>query len=97
MEKPEQGMGLSDWRLHVFDGHLSSFCYYGCSRVDVWVMKNYGVKESWAKVCSIPNYSQPNGEIFWKPVFLSKEREVLFRYGQVIGLYNTEDNAYAYP
>ncbi|XP_027119956.1 F-box/kelch-repeat protein At3g23880 isoform X1 [Coffea arabica] len=98
VEKPEQWMGFSsDWNLHVLDGHLSLSYDQGSNLVDVWVMEKDGANESWAKVLSILNLSQPSGEIFLKPVFLSKEGEILFKYGPVIALYSTKDNAYNYP
>ncbi|THG03641.1 hypothetical protein TEA_014491 [Camellia sinensis var. sinensis] len=40
------------------DGCLCIFCNYDQVRFDVWVMKDYGVKESWSKLFSI---AKPQG------------------------------------
>ncbi|PSS11789.1 F-box protein [Actinidia chinensis var. chinensis] len=39
--------------LQSLGGCLSLLCNYFLDRVDVWVMRDYGVKESWSKVFSV--------------------------------------------
>ncbi|KAL8535109.1 hypothetical protein ACS0TY_010938 [Phlomoides rotata] len=61
VEQPSYPKGDSFPALGVIDGCFSVIivlcndgfqeCYF-----DVWVMKEYGVKESWVKVVTIPNF-----------------------------------------
>ncbi|XP_027158243.1 F-box/kelch-repeat protein At3g23880-like [Coffea eugenioides] len=51
-------------------------------------MEKYGVKESWTKVLSIPNLSGPNGGISGQAIFLSKEGEIVCKFGEVLALYD---------
>lgn len=39
--------------LQSLGGCLSLICNYYLDRVDIWIMENYGVKESWSKLISV--------------------------------------------
>ncbi|KAB1206041.1 F-box protein CPR30 [Morella rubra] len=43
--------------LGVFEGCLCMICNYDNAYVDVWVMKEYGSKESWSKLFNISQFS----------------------------------------
>lgn len=60
-----------DLSLDVIDGYLSLVCAYK-SRVVIWVMKEYGVKESWTKLLSISPPAVEPGD-FVKPLVYSRE------------------------
>lgn len=62
-------------------------------RIDVWVMKEYGVKESWTKLYTIkcPNY------MLSPPLCMSIEGEVLHMFGSALTIYNPEDDLMRYP
>ncbi|XP_057765030.1 F-box protein CPR1-like [Salvia miltiorrhiza] len=60
-----------DMSLDVIDGCLSLVCAYR-SRVVIWVMKDYGVKESWTKLLSISPPAIEQGD-FLKPLVYSRE------------------------
>ncbi|KAK9268108.1 hypothetical protein L1049_010548 [Liquidambar formosana] len=64
--------------LGVLGGCLCVICNYHGVRVDIWVMKEYGVKESWNKLFSV---SQPEASLSFeqlRPLAYSRSgREVL--------------------
>ncbi|KAL7213691.1 hypothetical protein ACSBR2_016256 [Camellia fascicularis] len=57
---PQQEFSDEDFYICVgeLDGCLCIFCNYDQVRFDVWVMKDYGMKESWTKLFSI---AKPQG------------------------------------
>ncbi|XP_057479171.1 F-box protein CPR1-like [Actinidia eriantha] len=61
-----------------FGGCLSVLCRYYLAGVDIWVMKEYGVKESWTKIISMAQPTQP-GVIrsfhYVRPIAYSKSGE----------------------
>ncbi|KDP30857.1 hypothetical protein JCGZ_13800 [Jatropha curcas] len=61
VQKPECG-GLSkrNYHLVVLKGCLSAGVYCNYGRIEIWVMKEYNVKESWVKEYSIGSY-MPKG------------------------------------
>ncbi|KAL3614954.1 hypothetical protein CASFOL_040615 [Castilleja foliolosa] len=61
-----------DVSLDVIDGCLSAICCTRSNRVSVWVMKDYGVKESWIKMLTIsPPVIERND--FVRPVVYSRD------------------------
>ncbi|KAL3506323.1 hypothetical protein ACH5RR_031705 [Cinchona calisaya] len=56
--------------------------------MDVWMMMEYGVIESWTKVCFIPFAYNPGRFIVCAPVFLSKNGEILLKFDQYLVLFN---------
>ncbi|KAI3774432.1 hypothetical protein L1987_48987 [Smallanthus sonchifolius] len=64
--------------LGVLGGCLSMVCNYPKSNVDVWVMKSYGVKDSWRKLISTADVKIVRDLDFLRPIVYSKSgREVL--------------------
>ncbi|VFQ77058.1 unnamed protein product [Cuscuta campestris] len=76
--KPDYGERPSELTLGVLCGDLCVMCRYEKYQLDVWVMREYGVVESWTKIVAIPptdeyplyqSYSSPllgianNGEV----------------------------------
>ncbi|KAL3506369.1 hypothetical protein ACH5RR_031751 [Cinchona calisaya] len=52
--------GARDWTFDVLEGSLSVVSDYERTSVDVWVMKENGVRDSWIKVVSVPYLDVPN-------------------------------------
>ncbi|KHG07541.1 hypothetical protein F383_34625 [Gossypium arboreum] len=52
--QPCYGDGVDERTLGVLDGCLCVLCSYRKLYADVWVMKEYGKRESWTKLVSIP-------------------------------------------
>uniref|UniRef100_M1D3G1 F-box domain containing protein n=1 Tax=Solanum tuberosum TaxID=4113 RepID=M1D3G1_SOLTU len=59
VEQPNYGIGHFSLSLGVFGSDFSIFCDNMVSHVDVWVMKVYGIKESWTKMLSIEYPDDP--------------------------------------
>ncbi|KAL0006197.1 hypothetical protein SO802_013758 [Lithocarpus litseifolius] len=59
----------SEFELGVLGGCLSlSYCYHNGSHFETWVMKKYGVEESWEKLFVIPYFEE-----HLRPVFHQKQ------------------------
>lgn len=96
MEKPCYGEGNFKFKpcLGVLGNDLSMFCHHLRSHADVWVMKEYGVKESWTKMFIIKYPYDPVGySLFGPPFCMSSEGEILFKNGSVFMIYNLKDDS----
>ncbi|XP_055809425.1 F-box/kelch-repeat protein At3g23880-like [Solanum dulcamara] len=81
------------WDLMSSKESLFGFCHCECQgAVDIWIMKEYGVKESWNKFASVPYYVVPG--IFYSPLFMNEDGEVLLRDGERLVLFNIRKNIY---
>lgn len=84
---------ISDYiRLGTVEGCLF-VCVFGDSRkFDLWVMKEYGVKESWTKQFVIENlYPRQSRYDFYEPVKFLSNGEILMLYNDSeVVCYNTE-------
>ncbi|CAN4095912.1 unnamed protein product [Withania somnifera] len=81
------------WDLMSSKESLFGFCHCESQgEVYIWVMKEYGVKESWNKIASVPYYIIPG--IFCSPLFMNEDGEVLLIDGQSLVLFNTRNNMY---
>ncbi|MCD9641734.1 hypothetical protein HAX54_028161 [Datura stramonium] len=73
------------------DQSLFGFCHCESQgEVDIWVMKEYGVEESWTKFASVAYYVIPG--IFYLPLYINKDGDVLLINGQSLVLFNTRNN-----
>ncbi|XP_016452643.1 F-box/kelch-repeat protein At3g23880-like [Nicotiana tabacum] len=77
-----------DVGVSVVEGMLSVF-YNDEITFNLWVMKNYGVIESWTKLLNIPS----NGIHFIRPIYKFFDGEMLLRYRDWIAspVYTTSD------
>ncbi|XP_059316844.1 F-box/kelch-repeat protein At3g23880-like [Lycium ferocissimum] len=95
VEKPCYGEGDFTSKLGVLGGNLSMFCNYQ-SHADVWVMKEYGIKECWTKICAI---SRPKSLVMHKfipPFFLSNKGELMFVFDSIFIIYNPKNDSTRY-
>ncbi|KAM3249614.1 F-box/kelch-repeat protein like [Capsicum annuum] len=100
MEKPCYAEGNLEFKpcLGVLGNDLSMFCHHLRSHADVWVMKEYGVKESWTKMFIIKYPYDPMGySLFGPPFSMSSEGEILFRNDSVFMIYNPNDDSIRFP
>ncbi|KAK8281192.1 hypothetical protein V6Z11_D09G225500 [Gossypium hirsutum] len=95
--QPCYGDGVDERTLGVLDGYLCVLCSYRKLYAEVWVMKEYGKRESWTKLVSIPYLPYERSEMFLTPVSVSKSGEILLRYGVNILLYNPKKNMFRIP
>ncbi|KAL3507355.1 hypothetical protein ACH5RR_032737 [Cinchona calisaya] len=97
VERPEYGDGLYDWTFGVLGGCLSVLFDYERTRADVWVMKEYGVRDSWSKVVSVPYLGDPEKSRYSMPVCLLRNGEILLVFGSGLAVYNPKSSAFRYP
>ncbi|XP_059311791.1 F-box/kelch-repeat protein At3g23880-like, partial [Lycium ferocissimum] len=99
VEQPCNGEGDIDYilSLGVLAGDLALFCNYPKTHADVWVMKEYGVKESWMKVITINYRDDPAWYLFRPPFCMSKKGEILFEFGSSFLVYNPKDDSIRRP
>ncbi|KAI8566674.1 hypothetical protein RHMOL_Rhmol02G0060300 [Rhododendron molle] len=74
-------------------------CVLGTYRdfVDVWVMKEYGTRESWTKFVVIPYVSHPCDNLSRPLLWTLKNGEVLMRTYTHLVRYNPKDGTFNYP
>ncbi|WMV46688.1 hypothetical protein MTR67_040073 [Solanum verrucosum] len=84
--------------LGVLGSDLSVFCDYSSSHVDVWVMKEYGVKESWTKMFTInyPDHLVGYGHALSWPSFISNKGEILVVFISASVICNPKDASLRY-
>ncbi|XP_059313387.1 F-box/kelch-repeat protein At3g23880-like isoform X1 [Lycium ferocissimum] len=80
--------------LGLFGSDLSVVSNYVHTRADVWVMKEYGVKESWTKMFTIK--SPEDGRTFFPSILMSNEGEILLQFGSRFAKYNPKDDSIRY-
>ncbi|KAK4430145.1 F-box/kelch-repeat protein [Sesamum alatum] len=97
VEQPNYGEGLFESSLGVVGGCICILCNYEKVRADFWVLKEYGIKESWTKVVSIPYLNDPGKFLYSKPLFMLPNGEILFVFGMHLVVYNPKDNCLRHP
>ncbi|KAE8698077.1 hypothetical protein F3Y22_tig00110602pilonHSYRG00089 [Hibiscus syriacus] len=95
--QPCYGDGASERTLGVLDGCLCVLCNYGRLYAVVWVMKEYGKRESWTKLITIPYLPYPGAEFYSAPLFVSETGVILFHLGMNLVLYDSKENAFRIP
>lgn len=74
--KPDFGsLSRCNYHLVILNGCLSSAVYCSYGKMEIWVMKEYGVKESWVKSFNIGSYM---------PRVLKQEAEVSFKVSKIV-------------
>lgn len=70
LPQPHYGDSDKDFMLDVgaLEGCLCVICNYSEVRVDVWIMKEYGVKESWTKLFSVEPSRTVSSLSYLKPL-----------------------------
>ncbi|PWA83399.1 F-box associated interaction domain-containing protein [Artemisia annua] len=75
--QPEYDEGDKTLGLGVLGERLCVLCNYRESHADVWVMKVYGVKDSWSKLVSIPCQTDLGMHYISMPLCISNDGKVL--------------------
>ncbi|XP_076948096.1 F-box/kelch-repeat protein At3g23880-like [Bidens hawaiensis] len=77
--QPVYDAGHKDLRLESLKECLCMLCSYRGIRANVWVMKDYGVKDSWTKLVSIPYLNVPWRDHPSMPLCISNDEERLLQ------------------
>ncbi|KAL3328973.1 hypothetical protein AABB24_036207 [Solanum stoloniferum] len=80
--------------LGVLGSDLSVFCNY-TRGADIWVMTEYGVKESRTKLFAIKSHNEFIPCLYGLPIFLSNG-DILLEIGSRLGKYNPKDDSIKY-
>ncbi|KAH6805433.1 hypothetical protein C2S51_030264 [Perilla frutescens var. frutescens] len=97
LEQPNYGEACSNSTLGLLGGCLSVLCEYQSRRVDLWVLKEYGVKESWTRVVSIPYLHDPGHASYLNPLLIMPNGDVLLVFKTRLVVYSPKDNTLRRP
>ncbi|XP_016490847.1 F-box/kelch-repeat protein At3g23880-like [Nicotiana tabacum] len=91
VEQPSYEEGDIDLQLGLFGSDLSIYINNEGKHVSVWVMKEYGVRESWTKMFTIKyaDYSYS----YAQPFFMSNKGEVVVAFDETFMIYNPNDDS----
>ncbi|XP_026441262.1 F-box protein CPR1-like isoform X2 [Papaver somniferum] len=88
MPLPENIMPRTDYsgkvykNVAVWGDCIGITCIWGSVKIDVWVMQEYGVKESWIKKYTTTQLPSRAQEIlFWRPLWCFSNSEILIDTG----------------
>ncbi|XP_060181111.1 F-box/kelch-repeat protein At3g23880-like [Lycium barbarum] len=99
VEQPCYDEGYNFLLLGALGSDLSVFCNYPRTHTDVWVMKQYGVKESWTKMYTI-RYPSDLENLFSSGIsptlFMSNKGEILLMRRSTFMRYNPKDESIRY-
>ncbi|KAL8051851.1 hypothetical protein ABFX02_06G175500 [Erythranthe guttata] len=85
--------------LSVLDGCLCVLYNSPRTSVDVWIMKEYGVSESWVRIVTVPYMHLPlsNPSIHTPSLCVGPKGEILFKLGSDFLIYSPNDNRFRCP
>lgn len=63
----------------------------------MWVLKEYGVKESQTKLYTINYLNDPKYCVLSPPICMSKKSEILHVFESTLTIYNPEDDSIRHP
>lgn len=90
-ELPYYGEHRIDSALGEFEGKLAVLCHHYCT-FDVWVMKEYGVKESWTKIFNVIDGDDLWYNFYSPPLFFQKKNgEVVVLHGSLLTVYDLKN------
>ncbi|KAF3624301.1 hypothetical protein FXO37_31455 [Capsicum annuum] len=92
VEKPSYGVGETESCVWTVGSDLCVFTDYKQTHFCIWVMKEYGVKQSWIKKYTI---RYPNGQCN-TPFFISNKGEMLFLVRLEFMIDNSKDESLRY-
>ncbi|KAL1542525.1 F-box/kelch-repeat protein-like protein [Salvia divinorum] len=83
--------------LGVIGGSLCVMCDYPKISVDVWVLKVYGVSDSWMKLVVIPYLDDPWKGPYSTPLCVGGKGEILLVYGSGFVVYDRKKGSLRHP
>lgn len=76
---------------------LCMFCNHQRSHTNMWVMKEYGVKESWKMFIIKYSHDFMGYDFLYLPFCMSIEGEILFKIGSVLLTYSQINDSMRFP
>ncbi|KAI3823090.1 hypothetical protein L1987_04516 [Smallanthus sonchifolius] len=93
--QPVYDEGDKDLTLGSLREWLCVLCNYRGIRADLWVMKVYGVKDSWTKLVSIPYLTDPETDKFSVPLCISNDGKILLQLGSKLIVYDSKNGSFS--
>ncbi|KAM3396595.1 hypothetical protein P3S68_000107 [Capsicum galapagoense] len=95
VEKPSYGAGETEWCFVKLGNDLCVFTDYKGTHLGVWVMNQYGVKESWIKKFTI---TYPGNQKLYPPHFVMPNKgEILAEFRSTFMIYNSKNDSFRCP
>ncbi|XP_058203815.1 F-box/kelch-repeat protein At3g23880-like [Rhododendron vialii] len=94
---PDYRDGHSQLMLHFVSGCLCLVCDYDGICAEVWVMKEYGIRESWTKLVVVPYVAHPSNCPYSEPLCILKNGDVLLDILTHLVRFHPRDGTFAYP
>ncbi|KAK9078956.1 hypothetical protein SSX86_000625 [Deinandra increscens subsp. villosa] len=91
--QPVYDEGDKDLTLGALEECLCVLCNYRGIRAELWVMKVYGVKDSWTKLVSIPYFTDPGRDQFSVPFCISNDGKMLLQFGSKLIVYDSKNSS----
>ncbi|KAG5549753.1 hypothetical protein RHGRI_014903 [Rhododendron griersonianum] len=82
--------------LFVLNGCLGMLCGNNAC-ADIWVMEQYGIRESWTNLVVIPRVPYLSGYPYSPPLCILKNGEILLKNDVHLVRYNPKDGTFSYP
>uniref|UniRef100_A0A7N1A3W0 F-box domain-containing protein n=1 Tax=Kalanchoe fedtschenkoi TaxID=63787 RepID=A0A7N1A3W0_KALFE len=94
--------GLYELLLGEIGGCFCLFEHFGGSHLEIWVMKEFGVPESWAHMAGVPYTGRLRGRLsggreYFEPVWRSKDGELILMCESALVVYNLTSETHRYP
>lgn len=83
--------------LGVIEGCLCVMCDFPKTSVDVWILKKYGVRDSWMKLVVVPYLDDPWRGPFSTPLCIGAKGEILLVYGSSFVVYDPKESSFRRP
>ncbi|KAF7837207.1 F-box/kelch-repeat protein [Senna tora] len=96
LSQPDYEAGVSTLTLGVLRDCLCILSHYG-TYSNVWIMKDFGVKESWTKLLRIPYLVYPLSLLCTKDGCISESSEILLQYGSNLHFYDSRNSTFVRP
>ncbi|GKV19503.1 hypothetical protein SLEP1_g29756 [Rubroshorea leprosula] len=97
VSRPDDISPMTNPTLRVLGGCLCILCARLNVSVDVWMMKEYGVKESWTKLVSVKYPLGLKSCQLSKAFCFMKYNGILMYLGKTLFLFNMDEKTYNYP
>ncbi|KAK7412628.1 hypothetical protein VNO78_04135 [Psophocarpus tetragonolobus] len=94
--QPDYGVAVVFWTLGVLRDCLCVLCH-GDTFLDVWLMKDYGNKESWTKLFRVPYTGTSDSFPYTKAICISEDDQVLLEFQSELAVYNPRNGTFKIP
>ncbi|KAI8572530.1 hypothetical protein RHMOL_Rhmol01G0206600 [Rhododendron molle] len=95
--QPNYESEIHDLSVIALRGRLCIVCEDAYCSVDLWSMNEYGIKESWTKLYSMPYWPGHGPFQYPEPLWCLKDGVFLVNCDGVFGIYDSTEHTFKYP